>query len=218
MSSAPWGRGIAAACPIPALPTTAEQQSAAGSRILQAAHPPGSGTAKAAAGKGCIPAHSPGSPEPLMRSQKQPPQRRRAGGFGVKSWVSPLEHEDLKSVRLGCFTVSQLLARCYSSCFSRLAYTCCALEAVPAPTRCFSLEHGNLRALGEGAAQAQRAGVRDPPTLMVPLVFLKLHPRSHTMCGLTEKSALELSAPPSTFHLLKANEYLGGNRAGGVWL
>lgn len=135
-----------------------------------------------------------------------------------KSWVSPLEHEGLKSVCLGCFIVSQLLARCYSSYFSRLAYTCCALEAVPAPSRCFSLERGNLHALGEGAAQAQRAGVCDPPTLMVPLVFLKLHPRIHTTCGLTEKSTLELIAPSSTFHLLKVNEYLAGNRAGGACL
>lgn len=53
---------------------------------------------------------------------------------------------------------------------------------------------------------------------MVPLPFLKLHPRSHTTCGQTEKLTLELITPSPELHPLKVNESLGGNRAGGAWL
>lgn len=56
-------------------------------------------------------------------------------------------------------------------------------------------EHGKPVPLAKGHCRG--AGVYDPPTLMVSLLFLKLHPRSHTICGQTEKLALELIAPSS---------------------
>ena len=63
-------------------------------------------------------------------------------GFGGENWVSPSEADALKSAHLVCFTLFQLLARHCSIYFSRLAYSCHALEAVPAPPRCFRLLSG----------------------------------------------------------------------------
>ena len=63
-------------------------------------------------------------------------------GFGGKNWVSPSEAEVLKSVHLGCFTTSQLLSCRCSIYFSRLAYTCRALEVIPAPSRCLPSQRG----------------------------------------------------------------------------
>lgn len=122
---------------------------------------------------------------------------------------------------------SQVLARSYSIYVSSLAYTCHALEVVPAPplhhvASPWSVGRKAWKTLCPwlrgSAGEARRAGVCDPPTLMVPLPFLKLYPRSHAMCGQTEKLALELIAPFPELHLLKVNESLGGNGAGGAQL
>lgn len=170
---------------IPALPAPEaqpEQRKAPGSSS------PAGRQGRLPPGKGCAHGHSPGSPVAVIQSSPKTNCPRTVGFRGRTR------------------SVLWRLTR-WSQCISA-ALWCPGSHPVAAPfisagwlipvvcQRSFLLRHATspwstgrrawkpLRPGQRGSTgEARRAGVCDPPTLTVPLPFLKRHPRSHTTCG-----------------------------------